>query len=218
MFTQITTHKERFLNFILLNFVGLGYMLTNYLVSITAPYPSVNMAWESSIPFISWIIFPYLSYFIIAPLIFFLPYKREKLAIYMFRFMFVAMITFLIFVLFPYENAFTRPTQEYFGLEWFLFELLKTDMPYNQMPSFHISLSLLYTIIIIDFFENKWIKMAIISWFLIICCSVLLLFQHHFADIISAVILVMITVKLSNIKALRVVIFKYYLVFYKLIH
>jgi len=210
MQTHITSFKERLINFFLLNLVGIGYILTNTLVSYNAPYPTLNMEFEASIPFVSNIIFPYLSYFVVATLIFVLPHNREKLAIYMFRFFFVAMITFSIFIIFPFENAFTRPTEEYTGVKWFLYILLNQDLRYNQMPSFHISLALLYSLIIIDFYKHKLIHWLAISWFFMICTSVLLMFQHHIADIISAIILVAISVYISNRSDVQVAIMNIY--------
>ena len=217
MLTQTTKFKERLINFLILNLVGVGYMLTNYLVSLNAPYPTLNMQWEASIPFVSDIIFPYLSYFVVAPLIFLLPLSREKLTIYMFRFMFVAIITFTIFLTFPFENAFTRPVEEYKGFKAFLYVLLNQDLRYNQMPSFHISLSLLYSLIIIDFYKNKIIHLLSALWFIMICFCVVLMFQHHIADIVSAVLLVMITVYLSNRVVVKNFIFKSYLKLYNLL-
>jgi len=214
MITQPSHFKERLFNFTVLNIVGLGYYIINMMLKTNAPYTSLNMPWEANIPFVSWIIFPYLSYFLVAVLIFLLPYKREKLAIYMFRFLFVAFITFTIFIVFPFQNAYTRPIEEYNGVMWVLFELLKEDLPYNQMPSFHISFSLLYTVIIIDFFEHKLIKSSIILWFILICCSVLMMLQHHFADIISAIILVLLTIYISNIPSIKERILKIYISIY----
>ena len=205
-----TTPKERFINLLLLNLVGIGYILTNKLVSYNAPYPTLNMEFEASIPFVSNIIFPYLSYFVVAIFIFVLPHKREKLAIYMFRFFFVAMITFTIFLVYPFENAFTRPTEEYSMFKGILYFLLNQDLRYNQMPSFHISLALLYALIIIDFYKSKLIHLLAILWFFMICTSVLLMFQHHIADIVSAVILVAICVYISNRSDVQVAIINVY--------
>ena len=210
MLKQITSNKERLINLIILSFVGAGYTLINFLLQYNAPYPSVNMSWENHIPFVSWMIFPYLSYFTMALFVFTLHHTREKLAIYMFQLLFVAFITYSIFILLPYQNAFTRPEETYTGIKHLLFTLLNQDLPYNQLPSFHISYSLLYALIVINYTQYTWLKILSGFWFIVICLSVLVLFQHHFLDIFTAILLVVSTILLSHNKWVENKVYKTY--------
>ncbi len=173
------TLKERGMWAFLMGLVFLLlYSSANQFSQLTAPHPTFFMEWEREIPFISGFIIPYMSLDLMFVIAFLLPYTRLELRVLALRVLFIVLISVVIFILFPLQYAFPKPTTD--GL---LFELLKkVDLPFNQLPSLHIS----FIFILFDAMKKhlpKILKYFVLVWFLLIALSTLLVYQHHFIDI-----------------------------------
>ncbi|MGE4511659.1 MAG: dual specificity protein phosphatase family protein [Sulfurimonadaceae bacterium] len=177
-----STPKERFVWMLYMGIVFfLLYGSANHYASLHAPHPSFFMAWEEEIPFIPSFIIPYISSDLLFCIAFLLPYTRLELRILALRVFFIISFSVLCFVLFPLQFSFTKPQSESFS---FLFRLLQADLPFNQLPSLHISFAIVLYASMFKYL-SYWAKVFVGFWFVLVGVSTLVVYQHHFIDIPS---------------------------------
>jgi len=173
--------KERF---VWMLYMGISFFLlygaSNQYAGITAPHPSYWMEWEKKIPFIEVFIVPYMSSDIMFIIAFFMPYTRLELRILAARVLFIVVLSCVVFVLFPLQFSFAKPEVEKFT---FLFGMLEADLPFNQLPSLHISFAIVLWASICKHFKYTWLKWLTALWLWLIALSTLFVYQHHFVDI-----------------------------------
>jgi len=173
--------KERF---VWILFIGMMFFLlygvANEYASQTAPHPTLNMDWESQIPFIPAFIVPYMSSDLMFIIVFFLPYTRLELRVLAARVLFIIIVAVTLFVLFPLQFALEKPATESYA---FLFGVLEADLPYNQAPSLHISFAIVLWVSMRKYLTSLWIKIPVAIWVWLIVLSTLFVYQHHFIDI-----------------------------------
>ncbi len=173
--------KERF---VWMLFMGMVFFLlygsANQWASLSAPHPSAAMAWEREIPFIPAFIVPYMSSDLMFVIAFFMPYTRLELRVLAARVLFIVLVSVAIFVLFPLRFEFEKPPARSFS---FLFGMLQADLPYNQLPSLHISFAVVLWASMKKYLTNTLLRYGVLLWFWLIAFSTLFVYQHHFLDI-----------------------------------
>src|SRR5882724_10444550 len=157
---------------------------------ITARRPGVGtfyFEWEQWIPFVPFMILPYMSidlFFVAAP---FLCRTGKELSIFVKRVAAAILAAGVCFLLFPLRFAFPRPhADRWLGaiFDWFR----GLDAPYNLLPSLHAALML----ILLDVYfrhTRGFVRVAIMMWFVLIALSPLLTYQHHVIDIVGGFVL-----------------------------
>lgn len=174
------TLKERF---VWVLFMGalffILYGAANQYASLT-PHPSIFMEWERHIPFVPSFIIPYMSSDVMFCIAFLLPQSRLELRILAMRVLFIVTLSVVIFTLFPLQFGFEKPKSDEY--QW-LFGLLSADLPYNQLPSLHISFALVLWASMRSHLKNVFLKYAVALWLWLIALSTLLVYQHHFIDL-----------------------------------
>ena len=182
-----SVHKERFVWMLYMGiFFFLLYGASNQYAGLTAPHPSFWMAWEKQIPFIEVFIVPYMSSDLMFVIAFFLPYTRVELRVLAARILFIVAIASALFVLFPLQFAFTKPSVEHFS---FLFNMLEADLPFNQLPSLHIAFAIVLWASMRKYLHNIWLKVLTALWLWLIALSTLFVYQHHFIDLPTGAVL-----------------------------
>jgi membrane-associated phospholipid phosphatase len=140
-------------------------------------------AWERSIPFVPFMILPYLSidlFFVVAA--FLLPDEQE-LWLFVRRVAAAIVVAGLFFLVLPLRFAFPRPTAP--GWLGTLFDSFRAlDAPYNLFPSLHAALLALLAPVYAQHLRGVW-RAAVLIWFLLIALSPLLTHQHHVVDILG---------------------------------
>ena len=137
--------------------------------------------WERRIPFVPFMILPYMSidlFFVGAP---FLSRTKRELRIFEARVIFAIIVAGFCFLLFPLRFAFPRPaTNGWLGLifDWFR----GMDAPYNLLPSLHAALMLILADIYLRHTRGI-VRAVIVIWFVLIGLSPVLTYQHHLVDI-----------------------------------
>src|SRR5437667_7417094 len=115
------------------------YGACNWVTSLRADVGTLYFAWERHIPFVPWMIIPYMSidlFFIAAP---FLCKSDAELRALSNRIILAILIAGLFFLLFPLRFAFDRPPVT--GWLAPIFNNFRTmDKPFNLVPSLHIAL------------------------------------------------------------------------------
>jgi len=163
------------------------YSGCNWITGQRSHVGSFYFQWEHAVPFVPFMILPYMSidlFFIAAP---FLCRTEEELRIFSRRVIAAIIIAGVCFLLFPLRFAFPRPhANGWLGsvFDWFR----GVDLPFNLFPSLHAALLLL----LIDVYARNLrgvLLWAVISWFFLIALSPLLTYQHHVIDIVGGFVL-----------------------------
>jgi membrane-associated phospholipid phosphatase len=138
-------------------------------------------AWERAIPFVPFMILPYLSidlFFVAAPFLF---STARELIIFVARVATAIVIAGIFFLAVPLRFAFPRPQAD--GWLGALFDWFRgMDAPYNLFPSLHAALLLF----LVDAYARNLCGVArivVLLWFALIGLSPLLTRQHHVIDI-----------------------------------
>jgi len=144
--------------------------------------PSLFLAWERQIPFVSWTVVPYwsLDLFFIAS--FFLAADREQLRRHGARLAAAILGAGVLFLLVPLRFAWVRPETD--GLDGLLFDALSFDRPFNQFPSLHVALALLIWPLIRRRTRGL-VRVGLGVWFLLVGFSTLTTWQHHLVDLVG---------------------------------
>ncbi len=165
------------------------YPFTAAYASGLAAVPSFVFDFEQHIPFIPWMILPYMSsglFFCIVP--FYCGEKKELLC-YAKRFTFVTLIAALCFLLVPLRFSFDRSQVENPLFAIFFSFLTEHDSPFNQAPSLHVAYACLFWSVLRRRF-NGWKKIILGIWILMMGLGTLTVYQHHVIDLLTACILV----------------------------
>ena len=163
------------------------YSGCNWITGQRSQVGSFYFQWEHAIPFVPFMILPYMSIdlsFIAAP---FICRTEEELRIFSRRVIAAILIAGLCFLLFPLRFAFPRPhASGWLGVvfDWFQ----GVDLPFNLFPSLHAALLLL----LVDVYARNVrgvLLLVVMSWFFLIALSPLLTYQHHVIDIVGGFVL-----------------------------
>lgn len=144
-------------------------------------------AWERAIPFVPFMIFPYMSidlFFVAAP--FHISSERD-LKVFVLRVASAIVAAGICFLAFPLRFAF--PEGQADGWLGALFDWFRgMDGPYNLFPSLHAAL----LVFLIDVYMRSLAgipRILVMIWFVLIGLSPILTHQHHVIDIIGGFVL-----------------------------
>lgn len=160
--------------------------------------------WETHIPFVPSMIFVYFSLNILMGLPLF-ALDEPGLRRYARAFAWATVLAGAVFLLFPTKLGFERMPPGN-GLEGAFQTLFEWDRPHNLFPSLHIGYS---TIAVLAMWQGKpaWFRAFLAIWLILICVSVVLVHQHHLADIAGGLLLGWYSVKgiaMKRVPALEV--------------
>ena len=146
---------------------------------------SFFFAWERHIPFVPWMIVPYLSIDLFFAGSFFLCRDRAHLSTHAARIVLAIAVSAVGFLLFPLHYGWHRPAVG--GFLGVLFAPLNAlDLPYNLCPSLHISLrTILWRVYGRRLRPHRAWWLACGGWFFLIGVSTLLVYQHHAIDLLG---------------------------------
>jgi protein-tyrosine phosphatase len=155
----------------------------NWITSRRSDVGVFYFQWERTIPFVPFLVLPYMSidlFFVAAP---FLCRTGRELSIFAKRVVAAIFIAGICFLLFPLRFAFPRPHAS--GWTGALFDWFRgMDAPYNLLPSLHAALWMLLADIYLRHTRGLF-RAAIIVWFALIGLSPVLTYQHHVIDILG---------------------------------
>src|SRR5436305_8443872 len=163
------------------------YAGCNWITARRANVGTLYFEWEHKIPFLPLFILPYMSidlFFVVAP---FLCRTDRELSIFARRIAAAIIVAGSCFLFFPLRFAFPRPHAD--GWLGALFDWFRgMDAPYNLLPSLHAA----FTLILLDvYFRHTcgFIRVAMMTWFVLIALSPVLTYQHHVIDIVGGLVL-----------------------------
>lgn len=153
---------------------------------------SFVLNFEGFIPFIPWMIIPYMSSSIFFILIFFVTTSRQELFLLAKRINFITITSFFVFIIFPLKYSFIKPEVNATILSHAFHFLKVVDTPYNQAPSLHISYAFIFWIVLKQHTEGL-LRIIFSIWIIFMSLATLTIYQHHFIDIVSSLLLLTIT-------------------------
>ena len=157
------------------------YGLANRWTSERGPIAHGVFDWERSIPFVEWMIVPYLSICVFFAWSFFVDRSRDELTRHVARLLLALALSVACYAAFPLRFMFERPATS--GAIGLLFELLAAvDLPYNRAPSLHISVLVILWARFVPRLLGWW-RVGLHLWFASIALSVLTTYQHHVIDV-----------------------------------
>ena len=173
--------KERLLWLLFLApFFFLTYGAANQIAALHSSLPNIMFDWEKGIPFIPEMIVPYMSVDLLFGFSFLLVKNRDEIQRHSVRLGFTIAFSVLLFLLFPLQCSLEKPIVE--GWTKAIFVGLSADLPYNQLPSLHVSLSMVVGYIYFTHLKGFW-RWFSVFWFALIVLSTLYVYQHHFIDL-----------------------------------
>lgn len=151
---------------------------------------------DTKIPFNIWFMIPYCLWYILIFIVPYFLYKKDKdnFIRYIYSYIICTLIANIIFVVYPTTVA--RPEITGKGiLEFITSFIFKIDNPpMNCFPSLHCAMSMLFILFILEIKNvKKNVKITITLISILIMISTLYTKQHVFIDLISGVILAIIT-------------------------
>src|SRR5581483_3319296 len=142
---------------------------TNYLTALRHDVGTWVYPWEHHIPFVPWMILPYMSidlFFIAAP---FLCADRRELSLLARRIVLAILVSGAFFVFMPLRFTFQRPHVD--GVLGLVFDGFRSmDRPFNQFPSLHIALAMILGVHYARH-TRGWKRIALSVWFVLIGAS-----------------------------------------------
>ena len=157
------------------------YGLAGWLTSLRTEVGTWAFEWERNVPFVPWLVVPYMSldlFFVAAP---FLCADRTELRALGRRMTIAILGAGATFLVMPLRFAFPRP--EPAGWTAAMFETLYGfDRPFNLFPSLHLAI----LVILCGTYHRhtrgvaRWVTH---SWFGLIGLSTVLTYQHHVVDV-----------------------------------
>jgi protein-tyrosine phosphatase/membrane-associated phospholipid phosphatase len=153
------------------------YGAANHWAAALGHVPSVVFDWESHIPFVPWTILPYWSIDLFYGLSLLVASSPLELRRQVARLLTTQMLCVVSFMCWPLRFSSQRPHVD--GVFGQLFDaLMGFDLPYNQAPSLHIVLLVVYRRR-----ASGWVLTVCHVWSALIAVSVLTTYQHHFVDV-----------------------------------
>ena len=157
------------------------YSATGWITSLRPDVGTWAFEWEHRLPFVAWMVVPYVSldlFFIAAP---FLCGERAELRTFRRRMATAILAAGTLFLLVPLRFAFPRPAPT--GWTADIFEVLYGfDRPYNLFPSLHIAILMILSAVY-HRHTRGIVRWLICGWFGLIGVSTVLTYQHHVIDL-----------------------------------
>ena len=156
----------------------------------TAGRGSLYALWfpaELNIPFVPGFIWVYCSFYLIIlmPVLFLPRREHRQLALI---FMVMTLLGGVIFFLFPALRGFVRQVPESPLYRTMYTTLFALDHPHNLVPSLHVAWSCAAVLAIIRH-TGRGLTLLFLLWLVLIVLSVLLVHQHHVADVVTGLLL-----------------------------
>jgi hypothetical protein len=153
----------------------------NWLTTRRQDLWALHFDWETRLPFVPGMIYAYFSItaLFVVPL-FVMDARAMRLLAR--RIALAIVLSGAVFLLLPARLGFTRPA-EVAGYQAVYALLYALDPPHNLVPSLHIAYSALILAALPTPRTPAWIRALLRGWLALIAVAVVLVHQHHLADV-----------------------------------
>lgn len=145
------------------------------------------LSWEQSIPFVEWMIVPYLSF----NLLFLIPLfvlSTRALARLGLAFACTTLAAGLFFFFFPAELGYPRVIPSDWTAPLYR-GLFSVDGPGNLVPSLHAAYTMVFFLSGFSALPSKRSRALLSAWVALILASTVLTHQHHLLDLVFGILL-----------------------------
>lgn len=156
---------------------------------------NVETPLDTSLPFLPWMMVPYISFYAYFPLMFWMgaaKHRRHQGELLTLRLIQASWVAFVIFLVFPVHVDLRHQTADVEGLWGSLFDAIHAvDTPYNAWPSLHVLQSLLVVLVVVRWLENDGAisnRLRALVWlaWISLVLSTMLVKQHYLFDAATA--------------------------------
>ncbi len=178
---------------------GLCYPLTNHLGHLKAQQAALDgvaMPWEASVPFVAWLVLPYMTSGLLFALSFLLVRGRGALSALSRRVACATVVACLVFAAFPLRFELARPAVDAALPAWLFAQLELVDRPYNQLPSLHVAYCVIFWPALRTVARAAWQRAALAAWLLLVAASTVFTYQHHALDVVAGALLGVVAIGL----------------------
>ncbi len=168
---------------------GLCYLLANALAQQRGITRHVALVFDAHIPFLPWMVVPYLSSGLFFVAAFFVVRSRDDLRVLSQRLLTATVLAGLVFVLYPLRFSLPRPPID---TPWLasLFGLLgQVDAPYNQLPSLHVAYCVVLWVALRSLPTHVPLRALLAAWLALTAVATLFTYQHHLLDVVAGLAL-----------------------------
>lgn len=162
---------------------GVVYTLTNHAAQEAHITRNVAMLWETALPFLPWMIVPYMTSGLLFALSFLFARDRASLSALSQRMAFATMTAGLVFAAWPLRFATPRPDIDAALPAWLYAQLAAMDLPYNQLPSLHVAYCVIFWPALRNVVVHAGARIALAAWLLLVAISTIFTWQHHVLDV-----------------------------------
>jgi membrane-associated phospholipid phosphatase len=150
---------------------------------------NIATAWDASVPFVPWMLLPYMTSVPLLVMAFLFTPTRQSLRALSQRCMLTTVVGTLIFALWPLHITVVRPPSGNAFLSALGDLLQRLDAPYNQWPSLHVAYCMLVWVALRDRFTTSLVRLALAAWLTLVATSTVLTHQHYLPDFAGGVLL-----------------------------
>ncbi|MYN19491.1 phosphatase PAP2 family protein [Rugamonas sp. FT107W] len=162
---------------------GICYPLTNYLAQGRRDVGNVAMAWEAGLPFLPWMVLPYMTSGLFFVLSFLLVRDHAGLSALSRRAAFTTITACVVFAAWPLHFTLPRPAVDAALPAWLFAQLGAMDLPYNQLPSLHVAYCPIFWAALRTAAASMLQRAALAAWLTLIAISTVFTYQHHALDV-----------------------------------
>lgn len=183
---------------------GICYPLTNQLAELAqqrSGLGSASVSWEAGLPFLPWLVLPYMTSGALFVLSFLLVRGRGQLSALSRRVAFATLVACLIFTVFPLRFELSRPPVDAALPAWLFAQLSLIDRPYNQLPSLHVAYCAIFWPALRTAARASWQRAALAGWLLLVAVSTVFSYQHHVLDVLAGAVLGMLALRVLRTPA-----------------
>ena len=168
---------------------SLCYQTSNYLAQKKGITNTIAFHFEENIPFLQWMILPYLSSGLLISLGFLWIKTEKNLIQFSHRLLLATVTACFIFALYPLQFSFSKPSITSVTCQYLFDFLSSIDRPYNQFPSLHIAFCFIVWESTKDIFTRSTARLGWAVWIFFVGISTIFTFQHHILDLLGGVVL-----------------------------
>ena len=173
---------------------------------------SVAIGPDTSIPFLEWMIVPYLCSGLFFAGSFLFVTSLDNLRVLSQRLLLATVIASLVFVFYPLRFSLIRPAIES-PIFANLFAMLSIfDRPHNQLPSLHVAYCVIFWQSLKTAPKSIAVKLLLGASLLLVGVATLFTYQHHLLDIVAGLALAGLCIALIKPNQKQVAVAFYYLV------
>lgn len=175
---------------------GLCYPLANHLAERSGAARSVALPLDAAVPFLPWMVLPYMTSGLLFGLSFLLADSRATLSALSRRVAFATVAACLVFAAFPLRFSYLRPLVDAPLPAWLFAQLSAMDQPYNQLPSLHVAYCVIFWPALRRFAGSRTQQAALAAWLLLVAAATVFTYQHHLADVAAGALLGLLAIRL----------------------